>query len=223
VATSLAVPLLVGAALGNVIRGVPLGAAGWFELPLFGSFLLEGEPGALDWYSLLVGALVLVTLVAHGANWLVWKTDGAVQRRARIARRAWLAVLVLWLLASVATFVVAPQFFQVFPSRPLAWVGLGLTFGGLGAVAWGTRRAAELPAFLGGAAFIAGLLVTTAACAFPVLLPSRVDPRWSLTVANSSEAGAGAGLGWWVPALLIAVGYFAWVMHHFRGKASSEP
>src|SRR5262249_37146541 len=48
-------PLLLGAALGNVLRGVPLDTEGWFALPLFASFSPRGELGILDWYTLLCG------------------------------------------------------------------------------------------------------------------------------------------------------------------------
>ena len=41
-------PVLFGAALGNLLRGVPLSPEGWFALPLFDSFSPTGAPGILD-------------------------------------------------------------------------------------------------------------------------------------------------------------------------------
>ncbi len=218
--SSVLVPVLFGAALGNVIRGVPLTAEGVFELPLFGDFAVDGAPGALDWYTLTIAVFVLVTLVAHGANWLVWKTDGAVQARAKGVKWLWGVVLLFWGLASGATWRVAPELFAAFSSRPLAWVGLGLTVGAMGLVAWSLRGGHELRAFLGSGAFIAGLLITTVACAYPVLLRSRADPAFSLTVDNARTLGDGpaSAVGWWLPALGLAIGYFVWVMRNFRGK-----
>src|SRR5262245_8227412 len=44
-------PVFLGAAIGNLVRGVPLGDDGWFALPLFGSFSPFGALGLLDWYT----------------------------------------------------------------------------------------------------------------------------------------------------------------------------
>src|SRR3954464_1383222 len=56
---SAALAFVFGVALGNVVRGVPLGADGYFHLSLF---------GILNWYALLVGVFGLVVLVTHGAT-----------------------------------------------------------------------------------------------------------------------------------------------------------
>ncbi len=80
VASTLA-PVLFGAALGNLLRGVPLSAEGWFALPLFASFSPTGALGILDWYTVLVGVFALVAILHHGALFLAWRTDGAVRAR----------------------------------------------------------------------------------------------------------------------------------------------
>jgi len=72
-----------GAALGNVIRGVPLGADGYFFEPLWTNFQLGPHPGILDWYTVMAGGVALVTLTAHGALYVTLKTDGELGQRAR--------------------------------------------------------------------------------------------------------------------------------------------
>src|SRR5258708_4955815 len=47
--------IILGAALGNVIRGVPVNGEGYFSIPLFTDFLPGTHPGVLDWYTALVG------------------------------------------------------------------------------------------------------------------------------------------------------------------------
>lgn len=42
-------PVFFGAALGNLIRGVPLDSGGWFELALFTDFTAKDPVGILDW------------------------------------------------------------------------------------------------------------------------------------------------------------------------------
>src|SRR6266436_6057675 len=98
-AASALLSIFFGAALGNVIRGVPLDQKGEFFLPLWTNFGVKGEVGILDWYTIAVGLLAYVTLTQHGALWVAWKTQGEVQRRSRhVARVAWWIVGALTIL-----------------------------------------------------------------------------------------------------------------------------
>ena len=65
--SSVLLAIFFGAALGNVVRGVPLGADGYFFEPLWTNFRVGANPGILDWYTVLTGVMALVTLTAHGA------------------------------------------------------------------------------------------------------------------------------------------------------------
>src|SRR5262249_4246142 len=67
--------IVLGAALGNVIRGVPLNSDGYFSGPLFTNFMLGPNPGVLDWYTVLVGVFALLALALHGALFLRLKTE----------------------------------------------------------------------------------------------------------------------------------------------------
>lgn len=209
------VPVLFGAALGNVLRGVPLSPEGWFELPLFASWSPFGALGVLDWYTLLCGAFVTVTLTAHGANWLVLKTDGVVQAKATALQpKLFIATLVFWLLGGIATFVVAR------PNLNAPFV-IGLVISVAGVVFALVRRPR---AFFGSGAFVVGNLVTALGGMFPVVLRSRPTPELSLTVRSAASHGAGidGALVWWIPGVLLAAGYFWWVLRHFRGRVSAS-
>src|SRR5213593_1856816 len=81
--SSLLLAVFFGAALGNVIRGVPLDASGYFFEPLWTDFRLGKETGILDWYTVSVGTATCFTLMVHGALWLVLKTEGQVRERSR--------------------------------------------------------------------------------------------------------------------------------------------
>ena len=209
--------LLIGIALGNVLRGVPLQADGLFEQGLFG--LDEG--GAIDGYTLLVGLFVVLTLTAHGANYLRWKTSGEVNARAaKWAPKLWAATIATWVVCTWATAQTSPEIFAALPHRPLAWVGLAILAAGLGSLLFAQLQKRELLAFIGSSGFIVGLLVSTVACLYPVLLRSRVSPEFDLTVGNASSGSIAmqSGLIWWFPGFLLALGYFVWVLKHFRGK-----
>src|SRR5579872_3502315 len=72
---SMLLAIFFGAALGNVIRGVPLNAEGTFFEPLWTNWLVGPTPGILDWYTVLAGLVAFVALTIHGANYMVLKTE----------------------------------------------------------------------------------------------------------------------------------------------------
>jgi len=221
-AASLLLPVLLGAALGNVLRGVPLDASGTFELAFFTTFRTANPVGILDWFTVLAGVFALVALAAHGALFLAWKTEGPVHdRAARMARSLWIAVVLLWIAATAATASVNPAIFSALPHRPLGWLFSLLALAGLAAVFAGMAKGRWLPAFLGSGAFLLGLLAATAACVAPVMLRSTLDPAFDLTSGNaaSAEHGLRTGLAWWCLGFPLALLYFALVFRLHRGKA----
>src|SRR3977135_3288981 len=118
-ASSLLLAVFFGAALGNVVRGVPLDASGYFFEPLWTNFRLGEETGLLDWYTILVGVLALLALAMHGALWVHMKTSGAVSSRAgKLAGQAWWGVVVLTALVTVVTFRVQAQLKENFTTWP---------------------------------------------------------------------------------------------------------
>ena len=221
---SVLMPVLLGAALGNVVRGVPVDDSGYFSIPLFTSFGTRNPVGILDWYTVLMGVFVLLTITSHGALFLAWKTAGDVHERARkIALPAWVLTAVLGGLATLATAHVNPDLYANLPNAPLAWIGLLLFMGGLATVFWGQLRRRHLLAFVGSAAFIIGLLAATAACVFPVMLKSSLNPDWSLTAYNASVSphGLRTGAKWWFVGFPIAVAYFVFLFRLHRGKVKT--
>lgn len=220
--TSLLLALFFGVALGNVVRGVPLSADGWFALPLFTDFGTTAPVGILDWYTLVVGLFACGALAVHGAAFLALRTDGELRDRARfVARWKLVGVTAAWPLVTWATAVVRPGFFAAFGSRPLAWLAIALAANGLVLAHVGAWRRRDGLALAGSAAFLAGLLGATAVCAWPALLHAIPDPAASLTTANAAvEGGALRGaLAWYVPGLLLALGYVALLARLHRDKA----
>src|SRR5207253_7499285 len=141
---SVLLAVVLGTALGNVVRGVPLDATGSFFIPLFTDLQPGMRPGVFDWYTALVGVFTLCALAGHGALYLVWKTTGPVQARSRLwARRAWLAVLPLWLAVTLATARVRPETFTNLLARPWFLGFVVLMLAGVGGVFHFLRRGRE--------------------------------------------------------------------------------
>jgi len=225
--TSTLLPVLFGAALGNLLRGLPLNQEGWFSLPLFTDFTTSGEVGILDWYTVLIGVFALLAIVGHGGTYLTWKADEAVFSRSRFAAMwCYGAVAVLWPIVTAATAIVNQHMYDVMLARPLAWIALLVALGGLVFVALGLRGGRPLQAFLGSSAFLAGLLAATAALVFPVMLRATGGDELSLTAYNSAvpTASLRIALAWWVIAAPLAVTYFVVLFRLHRGKAvASRP
>ena len=218
------VAIVLGVALGNVIRGVPIEATGYFRAPLFGDFTPGSASGAIDWFTLAVGVFALLTLAAHGAVYLQWKTSGAIADRCRRAALGlWIAVVVLGAAVTVATAFVQPIIFANLLARPPLYVFPFWIAASLAGVFLFVRTGRELLAFLSSAAFIVGMLAATAGALYPTILFSTVDPSLHLTVHNASAGRSGLviGLVWWVPAMALATGYFAYLFRSFRGKVES--
>jgi cytochrome d ubiquinol oxidase subunit II len=222
--SSVLLPVLLGAALGNVLRGVPLDATGYFAMPLWTDFRLGIHPGVLDWYTILIGVFTLATVTAHGSVFLAWKTEGPVHDRSKaLAMSLWGLVLVLWVVATYATSVVNPGIFLNLLKAPLAWVATLLFLAGLGFVFAGIRGERFLMAFLGSGAFILGIMAASAACVYPVMLKSTLDPAFDLTALNASVGlhGLRSGLVWWLIGFPLAIGYAIFLFRFHRGKVKA--
>ena len=219
--TNVLIAVLLGAALGNLLRGLPIGPTGRFSMALFTDFRTVGEVGILDWYTLSVAAFTVICLGAHGASYLVWRTEGPVHDRSvGLARWLWMAVFVLMPAITAATLVVRPDLFTGMLARPLAWLAVLAAVGGSSAVLMGQRTGRELMAFLGGCAFILGLLGAAAVSVFPVMLHSTFDAAHSLTAFAGAAQGPSLGIAmvWWPVALILSASYGIYVFRQFKGK-----
>jgi cytochrome bd ubiquinol oxidase subunit II len=217
--------IVLGAALGNVIRGVPVNGDGFFSGPLFTDFMPGRNPGVLDWYTVLVGLFALSILSMHGALFLRLKTEGDVRQRSEAAaKKLWFATLVLGLLATAATMSVQPKLFPSIGSRPLAIVLAGAVVVSGIAIPVLLNKKGEIAPFLASCAFIAAMLAATAVGVYPVLLSSTIDPSFDLTVTNASsgDLSLNVGIFWWVPAIGLAIVYFVYLFRSFRGKVNLE-
>lgn len=218
---SAVLPVLFGAALGNLVRGLPIDADGWFSLALFTDFTSRPPVGILDWYTVSAGVFALVALAGHGATFLTWKTNGPVRDRShRAARVLYATAAVLWLPLTAATSFVNPDMLSALPHRPLALLSLLLAVGGLVAVGAGLRGHRDLQAFVGSCAFLTGMLTATATCVFPSMLRSITNDAWSLTAYNSivPVESLQTALRWWALGLPLVLLYFFVLFRLHRGK-----
>ncbi len=223
-ASSLLLAVFFGAALGNVVRGVPLDGSSYFFEPLWTNFQLGDHTGILDWYTILVGVAAPLALMMHGALWVQLKTSGAVRERAkRAAAWAWWGVLVFTPLLTMVTLRVQPQVLANFHTWPAGYVLPAIAIAGLAGVQFELRRRNEMNAFLASCGYLLGMLTSVVFGVYPMVLPAR-NPAYSLTVTNAKAGAYGLkiGLVWWVIGMILAAGYFIYVYRTFAGKVSTD-
>ncbi|PWR19654.1 cytochrome d ubiquinol oxidase subunit II [Zavarzinia compransoris] len=237
--------LIFGVAVGNVLQGVPFRLEDDLRIVYEGTFFALLNP-----YALLCGLLSVAMLVTHGAAWLMLKTSGAVQERARrFGQGASFASVVLFALGGVALYfmvdgyvitsvqdgagpsnplsktvsVVAGAWFANYGAHP--WMLIAPVLGLLGAflafVGFGARK--EGLTLLASKLSIFGIISTVGLSMFPFILPSSIDPRASLTVFDSSSSHLTLFimLGVVVIFLPIVLAYTAWVYKILWGKVEA--
>src|SRR6202790_932765 len=117
--SSASLAIFFGAAIGNVVRGVPLGVDHFFFEPLWTNFRPGAATGILDWYTCGAAVLALVALVVHGALYVALKTEGAVHEKSRkLARRSVPLLIVLTALGVPVTAAVRPRTSRSFRDTP---------------------------------------------------------------------------------------------------------
>jgi len=218
--SSILLAIFFGAALGNVVRGVPLDATGYFFEPLWTNFRLGPQTGILDWYTVLIGVMALVTLTAHGSYYVAVKTDEDLGRRARgVALLCWPLQFFLTIVGLIATYFVRPEVMANYGKYKVGLLVPILVFGSLGLMIWANPKGKEKLAFVASSLYITGMLVGAAFALYPVVLPAR-DRQYSLTIYNTAAGahGLSVGLVWWCLGAVLAVGYFVFIYRMFSGK-----
>jgi len=224
--SSVLLAIFFGAALGNVVRGVPLGVDGYFFEPLWTNFRVGANTGILDWYTVLTGVIALVTLTAHGSLYVAVKTEDELNQRTRnVALRVWPLQLILTIVGLVATCYVQPTVLNNYNQHVVGYLIPVIVFGSLGVMIYGIRKGQDKLAFVGSALYIVGMLVGAAFALYPVVLPASIDPAHrSLTIYNTAAGrhGLTVGFTWWCLGMVLALGYFSLLFRMFRGKVRLE-
>ncbi|HKI25332.1 MAG TPA: cytochrome d ubiquinol oxidase subunit II [Candidatus Sulfotelmatobacter sp.] len=223
--SSILLCIFFGAALGNVVRGVPLAADHYFFEPLWTNFRVGTDNGILDWYTVLTGVIALATLTAHGSLYIAIKTDNDLNRRARaVAKAVWPVQLLLTIVGLVATAYIRPGVLDNYKQHALGFLIPVLVFESLAAMIYAMGKGEDKTAFVASSVYIVGMLVGAAFALYPVVLPASTDPARDLTIYNTAAGhhGLSVGFAWWVPGAILALGYFIFLFRMFKGKVRLE-
>ncbi|MET9305636.1 cytochrome d ubiquinol oxidase subunit II [Streptomyces cellulosae] len=206
--TSLLPAFLWGVAFGNIVRGVKLDA----------DFEYVGTLGdLLNPYALLGGLVTLTLFTFHGTVFTALKTVGEIRERARkLALKVGLAAAVLALVFLLWT--------QVESGDGTSLVASGVAVASLLAALGANQAGREGWAFtLSGVTILAAVAMLFLTL-FPNVMPSTLDPAWSLTVTNASSSPYTLKIMTWLavlatPLVLLYQGWTYWV---FRKRIGTQ-
>ena len=239
-------PIIFGVAFGNLLQGVPFVIDETIRPTYTGSFF-----GLLNPFGLMCGVLSLAMIVFHGANYLVLRTEGALQKRAScvsfasgIASSLLFAVGGVWTYLFIDGFIVtsgldpagpanpllktveasAGAWFQNFEAIPVLWVipALGVLLPLAGAVLIRSNKAGAAVAC--SALAILGIILTPLISMFPFILPSTEMPNASLTLWDSTSSHLTLEVMFFVTLVFLplVVFYTGWAYRVMSGKLTSE-
>jgi len=204
--------LLIGVAMGNITRGIPLDSQGDYV----GNFI-----GLLNPYSLLLGVTVVALFAMHGAIFLVMKTEGDLQATIK----GWVPrligiFLVLFISFNLATLFECPNLVDVMKTRPHGFVILALDILVALSIPGMIRKGAEFGAFLMSALTMVLLMAVLGISYFPHIVMSMPNPENSLTIYNcaSSQKTLGIMLIIAIIGIPIVLAYTVSIYWIFRGK-----
>ena len=218
--------IFFGAALANVLRGVPLQTDGYFFLPLWTNWRPGVHPGILDWYTVIGGLVALVALTMHGALWLVIKTSGELGKRAyNIVKPLWLVLAALTVASLVATIIVRPESLNNYFNYPVTFVVPVGVVASLAGVWLMNKKTQPVKAFLCSCLYLFFMLAGACWGLYPTLLPASTGAANDITLSSalSGPHTLAVGLVWWIFGMALAISYVVFVYSKFRGKVDLLP
>lgn len=201
-------PLLIGVALTNLVRGLPIDK----DMEYVGNFFTLLNP-----MSLLGGLVVLGLSLTHGCHFLALKTDGEIRHDARaLGTRAGLGTAVL--------AVVLLLWIGLTQGSTMSWVTTVIAAAALLLAIWMNMQGKEGLAFTGTAVTLAMAVATYFFALFPNVMPTTLAGGTSLTIANAASSPltlkimTGAALVF-TPIVLV---YTAWSYWVFRKRIATH-
>jgi cytochrome bd ubiquinol oxidase subunit II len=205
---------LFGVAVGNAMKGLPIGADKEFH----GTLLLLLQP-----YPILVGLFAVSLFAMHGSIYLYLKTEGELQQRIHAWMwRTFFIFLALYLLVTVTTVLTIPQAMANFKMLPVAWVIVGLNILAIANIPRAIFLGRPAYAFISSACTIAAFNFLFGIALYPNLLVSNLNPEWNLTIYNAASSVKTLGIMQIVAfmGLPFVISYSVAIHWVFRGKVT---
>lgn len=209
---SIVTAVLFGVAFANIFKGIPIQNGGFSNVTIL---------GLLNPYGILGGLLFLTLFIVHGALWLVIKSQGDLAQRSLQTAKKWWPVL----LGLTVLFLVLSGFYTSLYGNyfkwPFLWIIPAATTIFLGIMRIYMEKNHWI-AWAASALTIAGAVMFGIAGLYPNLLPSSINPKYSLTIDNSASSPLTLKimLGVVLVFVPIVIIYQCFVYYFFRHKVT---
>ncbi|QQS16628.1 MAG: cytochrome d ubiquinol oxidase subunit II [Neisseriales bacterium] len=239
-------PVIFGVAFGNLLQGVPF----YFDDNMI-SFYTGSFFALLNPFALLCGMVSCAMITFHGAIYLAHRTEGAIQRRAKLAAYIFGMLLLatfslagIWLLVDIDGYAITSAVdiggvlnptHKTVVHQTGAWLNnyyrLPITMaiptlvyiGVVGALIL-SRLSKNASAFIFSALSLTGVIATVGVSMFPFIMPSSSHPNASLTVwdGTSSQLTLMIMLCVAVFFMPIILFYTGWAYRVMSGKVTTD-
>jgi cytochrome bd ubiquinol oxidase subunit II len=201
--------VLWGIAFAALVRGLPVDADAQIHLTV---------ADLLNPYTLLGGLAMAGLFAFHGAVFIRLKTEGAVRDQAtRFA-----GLLAVPVTAAVAAFGLWTELAY---GKDWTWLVVGVAVvAQLSAVMLVWSRGGDGWTFGFTAVVVASVVVLLFGSLYPNVIPSTLDPAWSLTIENASSTPYTLTIMSWAALIFapLVIGYQAWTYWVFRQRISAD-
>jgi cytochrome d ubiquinol oxidase subunit II len=211
------IAFLLGVVLGNILQGFEIHENFTYKGGVFFSFLSP--------YAILTGLTTLSLFMTQGAIFLLLKTEGRLFARLTfLLKRGMIFFIVTFAITSLYTLIFIPGVTDKFKAQPVFFILPLLAFLAVANVPRLVSKKKYLQALVFSSLTMAFLLMLVAFQLYPVLLPSSIDPKFSVTIYNA--ASSQKSLGIMLTIVLIGApllaGYFIFLYKTFWGKVKLD-
>jgi cytochrome d ubiquinol oxidase subunit II len=212
---SLLPALLLGVAFGNIFQGIPIDGEGVYH----GTLLTLLNP-----YGLLTGVVFVVLFLVHGAIWQAIKAEGDLhQRSLSVAKKLWPVLLLGAVIFLVATKLATGLWDNYFENPLLLGIPL-LAVVGIVLTRLFLAKASCWKAWFASSLTIVSCTLFGVIGLYPTMLPSTLNPDYSLTAFNSASTPLTLKIMLVVALIFvpIVIAYQTWVFVLFKDKVTRE-
>ncbi|OZV69694.1 cytochrome d ubiquinol oxidase subunit II [Winogradskyella aurantia] len=211
------IAFLLGVVLGNILQGFELEENFRYKGGIFFTFL---NP-----YALIVGFTTLSIFMTQGAIFLLLKTEGRLHTRLTfLLKKGMIFFIISFALTSLYTLIFLPGVTDKFKENPIFFILPIIAFLAVANVPRLVSKKKYANALVFSSLTMAFLLMLVAFQLYPVLLPSTIDPKYSVTIYNaaSSQKSLGIMLTIVVIGTPLLAGYFIFLYKTFYGKVKLD-
>ena len=188
--SNILISFLLGVVLGNVIEGFEIEENLSFKGGVFLHFLSP--------YAIMVGITTVALFMTQGAIFLLLKTEGRLHARLTfLLKRGMIFFIVSFSVMSLYTLIFVKGVTENFKEKPISFI---LPIVALLAIANVPRLASKkkyMNALVFSSLTMAFLLMLVAFQLYPVLLPSTIHPKYSVTIYNAASSQKSLGIMLW--------------------------